>query len=288
MTRMRLPRIPYSAAEMQWLADNKMMVISDYHQAFCAAFGRSDVTAAHLHGLRKRLGWKVGRAHGRLAGRRRLFSPAEVQWLRENCTLPPVAYLRDFRAAFSRDDITSAQIKTLRKAQGWKTGRTGRYEKGAVPSNKGKKMPFNENSARTQFKKGGRTGVAAEIYKPIGTECVRDGYLVRKIHDGLPMQSRWRAVHLLNWEDLHGSIPDGMVLKCKGDKANSDPSNWELVPRGVLPRLNGKSGRDYDRAPAELKPTIMAVAKLEHGLSERRKQQNTSRRPKDSDEAAHA
>lgn len=62
-----------------------------------------------------------------------------------------------------------------------------------------------------------------------------------------------------------------MALKCKGDPANPDPSNWELVSRGVLPRLNGQKGRRYDTAPAELKPTIMAIAKLEHRLAERGK-----------------
>jgi hypothetical protein len=41
----------------------------------------------------------------------------------------------------------------------------------------------------------------------------------------------------------------------------------------MLPRLNGKGsrGRDYDTAPAELKPTIMAVAKLEHGVAAKSK-----------------
>lgn len=80
------------------------------------------------------------------------------------------------------------------------------------------------------------------------------------------MQSRWRGVHLLNWEQQHGPVPKGMCLKCLGERRNTDPSNWELVPRALLPRLNGKSGRRYDHAPAELKPTIMAVAKLEHRL----------------------
>lgn len=269
----RLSRIPYSADELRWLADNRTMVISDYHRAFCAAFDRSDVAAKHLHGLRKRLGWKVGRAPGRFAGRRRLFSKAEVKWLQDNCTLPPADYVREFCRVFSRDDVTAAQIKTLRKAQGWKTGRTGHFVLGASPWSKGKKLPFNAGSARTQFKKGcRRSGVAAEIYRPIGYEMIRDGYLVRKIHDGRPMQSRWRAVHLLNWEKLHGPIGEGMALKCKGARSDTDPSNWEMVPRSMLPRLNNKWGRNYDQAPAELKPTIMAVAKLENSVSERRKQ----------------
>lgn len=63
-----------------------------------------------------------------------------------------------------------------------------------------------------------------------------------------------------------------MVLKCKGDPLNTDPSNWEVVPRGVLMRLNGTGTGPfkriaYDDAPEELKPTLMAMTKLEHAVS---------------------
>lgn len=53
--------IPYSAEEMAWLEENRQMVISDYHPAFCKKFGREDVTLLNLHSLRKRKGWKTGR-----------------------------------------------------------------------------------------------------------------------------------------------------------------------------------------------------------------------------------
>jgi hypothetical protein len=33
------------------------------------------------------------------------------------------------------------------------------------------------------------------------------------------------------------AIPEGMALKCKGDRRNTDPSNRELVPHGLLPRV---------------------------------------------------
>lgn len=268
----RRPRISYGPAEMQWLADNRTMIISDYHRAFCATFSRPDVTAAHLHGLRKRLGWKVGRAPGRFIGRRRRYSSAEIEWLRDNCTMVISDYHRAFCATFSRNDVSVAQVRAIRKNEGWKTGRNGYFNKGRPPPNKGKKMPFNEKCARTQFKKGSRTGVAAKIYKPIGSERVHEsGYRERKIHDGLPMQSRWKFVHRIEWEKANGPVPDGMVLKCKGDKLKTDPENWEMIPRGVLPRLNGKSGRGYDDAPAELKAVIMGVAKLEHCIREKSK-----------------
>lgn len=219
---MKGKRIPYSDEELAWLEANCRMVIGDYHRAFCERFGRPDVSAANLHALRKR--------------------------------------------------------------KGWRTGRTGQFTKGSAAHNKGQKcLPGqggrHPNAIRTQFKKGVRQGVAAKIYKPIGTERIsKCGYLERKIHDGMPLQSRWRAVHLIRWEEVNGPLPKGHALKClDGNRLNTDPSNWEAVPRALLPRLAGANRHrrllDYDSAPPELKPTILAVAKLEHRAREVRRQE---------------
>jgi hypothetical protein len=256
---------------MRWLAANRTMVISDYHRAFCARFGRDDVSAVHLHGLRKRKGWKVGRAKGRLAGRSLLFSPAEIAWLRENRAMVIGEYHQAFCAQFQRNDVSPHQLHQLRKRRKWKTGRTGRFEPGAVPWSKGKKLGNNPGSARTQFKKG----AAPYNTKYAGHERVgTHGYVEISVEQTNPytgFHRRYVFKHRWLWEQQHGPIPEGMVLKCTGDPLNADPANWELVPRGLLPRLNGKSGRGYDEAPAELKPAIMAVAKLEHRLHERKK-----------------
>lgn len=157
-------------------------------------------------------------------------------------------------------------------------GRQGigsRFQKGQVPANKGKPHPAARSGAcaANHFRKGERRGVALKLWKPIGTERMsKDGYLERKVNDGLPLQARWRAVHFVRWEEIHGPVPKGMALKSvDGDRGNTAPANWTLVPRALLPRLSGKYGRDYDGAPAELKPTIMAVAKLEHATNTRRK-----------------
>jgi len=204
-------------------------------------------------------------------GRSIPYSPDELTWVEANCTLPFAEMHRAFCERFGRDDVSSVNLNALRKRKGWLTGRTGRFEPGQTPVNKGKKcLPGqggnHPNARRTQFKKGSLSGRARERIKPIGTERVsKDGYLERKIHNGLPMQSRWRAIHLIRWESLHGPLPKGFALKClDGDKANTDPSNWEAIPRAMLPRLNGRFGRDYDHAPAEVKSTIMVIAKLEH------------------------
>jgi len=271
---MRGSPVRYAPDEMVWLEANRMMVISDYHRAFIAAFGRQDVTAEHLHALRKRKGWKVGRAPGRTAGRHTRYSEAEIVWLRDNCTLPTADYYRAFVAAFDRPDVTPEMLHSLRKRQGWKTGRTGRFAKGQTPLNKGKVCPpgvgaRHPNAVATQFKKGhGRTGVAVDLYKPIGSERRSpDGYLERKIHDGMPLQSRWRAVHLIEWEALNGPIPKSHCLKSRdGDRSNTDPSNWILIERAILPALNG--GRNqrrpaYDQAAPEVRPALLALAQVD-------------------------
>ncbi|MGE0023971.1 MAG: HNH endonuclease signature motif containing protein [Hyphomicrobium sp.] len=264
--------IVYSTAEMRWLEANRLMVISDYHQAFRLEFGRPDVTAANLHALRKRKGWKIGRelARGRMVGRHTKYSAAEIAWLRDNCALVIGDYHKQFCAKFNRVDITAVALNQFRKKEGWKTGRTGQFTKGSVPWSKGKKIGNNPGSARTQFRKGR----SPHNTKGAGHESIGDdGYvwIVTDRRNPWTGASTWRVhKHRWTWEQANGPVPEGMVLKCKdGNRLNTDPSNWELIPRGILPRLNGKRGRGYDEAPAELKPTIMAAAKLEHRLRER-------------------
>lgn len=202
------------------------------------------------------------------------YSREERAWVEANKSLVITELHHAFCDRFGRSDVTAGNLHALRKREGWLTGRTGQFAKGQAPMNKGKpcepgKGGRHPNARRTQFAKGERRGVAARLWKPIGTERLsKEGYLERKIHDDMPLQSRWRAVHLLNWEALHGPVPKGHALKClDGIRTNTDPGNWEAVPRALLPRLNGgRHGNKpvFDRAPAELKPIILATAKLEH------------------------
>lgn len=134
-----------------------------------------------------------------------------------------------------------------RMRPGSSRGGATRFQKGQEPPNKGLRRPgwAPGRMAATQFKKGGRTGRAAENYQPIGTERVsKDGYQERKVHDGMPLQSRWRAVHLIRWEAINGPLPKGHALVFRdGDKANTDPRNMELVTRAELMRRNSYHNR---------------------------------------------
>jgi hypothetical protein len=272
----RARRIAWTSKQLAWIEAHNSMIRREAHAEFCKTF-KVAVSYGAYASLCKRMGWKTGRAWLKQPGRKhrnvsKKWDAGELAWIESNCTMPR----RDLHAAFCkrfwRTDVSVDDIKALCTRNGWKTGRDGRIQKGSVSWNTGKKMPYNANRAKTQFKKGHRGGVAKERYKPLGTERLsKDGYLERKIHDGMPLQSRWRAVHLVNWEAINGPLPKGHCLKCRdGDKSNTDPSNWQLIPLGVNALLNSRwSKLRYNDAPDELKSIVMAVAKLKHARSKK-------------------
>jgi len=200
------------------------------------------------------------------------YTIAQLAWIKAHRKLPRRALHLLFVKKFRRRNLTVDALKQLCLRRGWKTGRTGCYPKGSVPANKGQKMPFNANSAATQFKKGGIPPNA----KPVGHERIdtKDGYVWISIaetnpHTGFPR--RYVMKHCYLWERANGPIPKGHVLKSlDGNKANTDPANWVPISRAMLLRLNGRWSTHYDTAPAELKPTIFAIAQLEQAARAKR------------------
>src|SRR4029077_7176642 len=267
----------YSKAELSFIRRRRKIPRRELHAAFVETFRRRDVSFNNIKQLCTRRGWATDpRQRRRRTKGRTKFSSAERRFLRRRQKMPRrelyAAFVEKFQRAISLDGF-----KALCDRLGLRTGRTGRFEKGIVPANKGKRMPFNANSARTRFKKGqlpkntkwlGRERLSKEGYVEISVKQ-------RNPHTGF--ERRYVLKHRWLWEQKHGPVPEGMVLKCKGDRLDTDPSNWELIPRGVLPRLSGRFGRNYDDAPAELKPTIMAVAKLEQQLFETRRRSSAQR-----------
>lgn len=197
------------------------------------------------------------------------YSARELRFIETRKHLARQELWSQFVAKFGRRDIKLEDLKALCFRKGWRTGRTGRFEKGFVPHNKGKPYPAARAPAcaANQFK----TGNLPHNTKYLGHERVsKDGYIeisVDQINPHTGFDRHYVLKHRWLWEQTHGQVPEGMCLKCiDGNRLNTDPTNWELIPRAMLPRLNGRYGRDYDHAPAELKPAIMAVAKLEHRL----------------------
>lgn len=209
-----------------------------------------------------------------MKGRRIVYSAEELGFLEQHRTLPISDYHARFVAAFGRSDVAAAHLHALRKRKGWKTGRTGQFVKGQEPLNKG--VPCapgrggnHPNARRTQFRKGQEP----HNTRYLGHERVsKDGYVEISVDQPNPhtgYRRRYVLKHKWLWEQVNGPVPAGHVLKClDGDKLNTDPSNWEPIPRALLPRLAGGNRYHrklpYDHAAPEVRPAIMAVAKLRH------------------------
>lgn len=147
-------------------------------------------------------------------------------------------------------------------------GRQTRFHAGHTPWNKGLSWDSGGRSHETRFKPGHRGGIAAEVYKPVGTERIsKDGYLERKIHDDMPLQRRWRAVHLIVWEAANGPLPKGhAVVFRNGDKRDIRLENLELVTRAELMRRNTRHN-----LPPEINEVIGLRAALVRKINKRTK-----------------
>lgn len=198
------------------------------------------------------------------------YTRAELAFIKRRTKMDRRALLAAFVKKFARADVSLANLNSLCKRNGWFTGRTGCFEKGIVPHNKGKPHPVarSGNAAKHHFKKGNQPHNTNYLHHE---RVSKDGYVEISIDEPNPhtgFERRYVLKHRWLWEAKHGPVPDGMCLKCLGDRTNTDPSNWTLIPRSLLPRLDGRFGRGYENAPVDLKPTIMAVVKLEQQVRE--------------------
>lgn len=153
---------------------------------------------------------------------------------------PEQVYHKVQRIGLRKSAAYMASVFACRLLKGDNVGAATRFKPGLTPWNKGQKHPSTGRAIDTQFKPGNRSGKALENYQPIGAERLsKDGYLERKIHDGRPLQRRWRAVHLLEWEAINGPLPLGHAVVFRdGNKRNLALDNLELVTRAELMRRN--------------------------------------------------
>lgn len=172
--------------------------------------------------------------------------------------------------AFKASDASGRMTKENRIRRGLEY----RFPKGHVPANKGLRRPgyARGRMAQTQFKKGGRTGAAVDLYKPIGTERVtKDGYLQLKVNDDLPIHKRWEMVHRIVWVEHNGPIPKGHNIIFKdGNKLNFEIENLECVSRADW--IKRHTLHNY---PEPLKAMIHQLAGFRRKLNKHAKKQNS-------------
>lgn len=274
-------RIAYTADELLFVQARCELPRAELHRAFVAHFGRRDVQVRHLKALCTRYGWSTNRAP---------FLPADDAMLRERFVDTATAQLAADMGRSYGSVVGRARLLRLRKSDAFRASReSGRlqpgdrigaataYQKGYAPQNKGVKRPKGWAPGRMRETQFG-VGRPAWNHKPIGSVRLVDGYEFTKVANhtgGVAWTKNWRQTHVINWEALHGPIPAGHCLKCAdGNQRNTAPANWHLIPRNLLPRLNGSRGTRlrYDAAPNELKPILLATAKLAHAAKSRSKQ----------------
>lgn len=127
-----------------------------------------------------------------------------------------------------------SQIRAFLKNHKIPTGRTGRFEKGHVPANKG---THNGGWEPTQFKKGHATA----NHRPVGTVSVRNSYKKgqKYVYEKVAEPNHWQMQHVLVWERHNGPVPKGkVILFLDGNTLNTDIGNLMLVDRKVHVRMN--------------------------------------------------
>lgn len=160
---------------------------------------------------------------------------------------------------------TARQLNAYYKNHGIKSGLTGKFEKGHIPLNKGKKIEnVHPNSAATQFKAGHKP----HNKMPIGSIIMKaDGYMYQKIGEGA---RDWKQKHLLVWEEANGPVPEGYVLNFKdGNRENYTLENLALLSKAEhleLTRLGLRSTNP------DLTETGILIAKVKCAEREKTKQ----------------
>lgn len=212
---------------------------------------------------------------------KRLWNPEEEQLLRERYPHESTVVLaqqlrrslastygRAQKLGLEKSAVYLASAEACRLRRGDHVGARTQFKKGQVPANKGLRRPgwAAGRMRETQFKKGVRQGIAVKMYKPIGSERLsKDGYLERKVNDGLPLQARWRAVHLVIWEAAHGPLQPKHAVRFKnGDRTDIRLDNLELVHRRVMMARNS-----VHNLPKELASTVQLLGALNRQIRKR-------------------
>lgn len=162
----------------------------------------------------------------------RVFPPEVLAFFEENNRGKTAKEMTDLLNSTFGTSYTEEQIKSCRARNHWHSGLTGYFTPGHTPHNKGVKGRSYPGAEATQFKKGH----TPHNHRPVGSERVNaDGYLERKVAE----PKKWKMVHVLNWEQVHGPVPKGYALIFKDrNPLHCEVDNLLLVSRGELAVMN--------------------------------------------------
>lgn len=155
--------------------------------------------------------------------------------------------------------FTKKQLRCFRKNNHLVSGLTGRFGKGHVPANKGKKGWYAPGSEKAWFRKGN----VPHNKVSVGTEVMATmGYIKVKVAE----PDVWEFKHIMEWEKHHGKVPDGCVITFKdGDHRNCSIENLMCISFRENSQLNGRKLRTVS---PELTEAGLALVRLENRVNE--------------------
>lgn len=181
----------------------------------------------------------------------KLLTEEQYRFFRANAYGISTQELTDLVNKEFRLNLQPSQVKSYKTNHKIQSGMTGKFEKGHVPVNKGKKYPGKRN--KTSFKKG----QAPSNKMNIGSERVNsDGYIDIKIAD----PNTWKAKHRIIYEEAYGPVPeDHAVIFADGDRRNVDINNLVMISRKKLLVMNQNN---LIKDEVELTKTGMIIADI--------------------------
>ncbi len=165
-----------------------------------------------------------------------------------------------------KSDAYLASPDACRLRRGDNVGIACRFQKGHVPANKGLRRPgWGPEPMRRNCFKPGQWPINRDpgFYVLGALRANTDGYIEMRISLELGAHG-WRALHRILWEDAHGPIPPGHVVRFKnGDTLDCELANLELISRADLARRNS-----IHNLPQSLKSAIMALGQFKRRVRE--------------------
>jgi len=243
--------------------------VPELTRRFNAKFGVQRTPCA-IRSIVHNHGFRCGRAPGFAKGERIFLNKRQEAYIRNQVRRHTHAETTDLLNSKFATSFSVRQVQCFCKNHNINSGRTGYFSKGHRPWNAGTKGEGLTGRNRTTFS----TGHVPANLRPIGSERIdlKDGYVLVKVketnpHTGAP--TRFRAKHIVLWEKKHGPVPAGHAVIFKdGVKTHIVLKNLELVKRAELARLNYMK---YSQVPTQLKPTVLALAKLKTRVGELRR-----------------
>ena len=191
------------------------------------------------------------------------YTSEEDQWLKEFAPGHPFKVIHaEFNKKFGTE-VTLCAIAGRAKVIGAKNGIDGRFKKGSISHNKGKKMSKEqyERCKNTMFK----SGHSPHNRKPIGSVRLVDDYYMIKVKEPSTWMTRARYVY----EQEHGKVADDTyIVHINGDKADDRIENLIEMKKSEIIALNAEdffAKADCDEA----KLVAIYLAKISDRIGER-------------------